>query len=91
MTGLHSCPNTFGVASSDATVLAVRGAELRGGVEFRLTVSSFSGVEIATFGISGCCKKTLFRECGVSWFVYAMELGTERTTTEFGRGGAVDG
>ena len=91
MTSLHSCHNTFGVASPDATVLAVRSAELRGGVEFCLTVSSFSGVEIATFGISGCCKKTLSRECGVSCFVYAMERGTEQTTTGFAGGGAVNG
>ena len=73
MTGLPSCVNTLGVASPDTTVLAVRGAELRGGVEFRLTVSSFSGVGLVTFEISGCCKKTLSREGGVSCFVYAME------------------
>ena len=91
MTGLHSCPNTFGVASSDATVLAVRGAELRGGVEFCLTVSGCSGVGLAAFEISRCGKKTLSRECGMSCFVYAMERGTERTTTGFAGGGAVDG
>ena len=39
VTGLPSCLNTLGVAFQNATVLAVRGAELRGGVEFRLTVS----------------------------------------------------
>ena len=72
MTCLHPCSNTFGVASSDA---AVRGAELRGGVQFRLTVSSFSGVGLVTFKISGCCKKTFSRECGVSCFVYAMKRG----------------
>ena len=44
-----------------------------------------------TFEISFCCKKTLSRECGVSCFVYAMERGTERTTTGFAGGGAVDG
>ena len=91
VTGLPSCLNTLGVASPDATVLAVSGAELRGGVEFRLTVSSFSGVEIATFGISGCRKKTLYRECGVPCFVYAMERGTERTTTGFAGCSIVDG
>ena len=37
VTGLHSCLNTLGVASPDAAVLAVRGAELSSGVEFRLT------------------------------------------------------
>ena len=73
------------MASPDATVLAVRGAKLRGGVEFRLTVSSFSGMGLVTFEISGCCEKTLSRECGVSCFVYAMERGTERTSTEFRR------
>ena len=77
--------------SPATTVLAVRGAELSGGVEFRLTVSSVSGMGFTTFEISGCCKKTLSRECGVSCFVYAMERGTERTTTEFGKGGVVDG
>ena len=49
VTGPTSCLNTLGVASPDATVLTVRGAELRGGVEFRLTVSSFSGVGLVTF------------------------------------------
>ena len=88
---LPSCPNTFGVASPDAAVLAVRGAELMGGVEFRLTVSSFSVVGLVSFEISGCCKKTLSRECGVPCFVYAMERGTERSTTGFAGGGAVDG
>ena len=75
----------------DATVLAVSGAELRGGVKFRLPVSRFSRVGFDTFEISGCCEKTLSRECGVSCFVYAMERGTARTTTGFVRGGAVDG
>ena len=89
--GIHSCPNIFGVASSDATVLAVRGAELMGGVEFCLIVSSCSGVGLATFEISGCCKKALSRECGVSCFVYVMERGTERTTTGFAGGSEVDG
>ena len=90
MTGSHSGLNTFCVASPDVTVLAVRGAALRGGVEFRLAVSSVSGVGFATCEIAGCCKKTLSRECGVSCFVYAMERGTERTTTGVARGGAVD-
>ena len=82
----------LGVGHPDATVLAVRGAELRGGVQFRLTVSSVSGMGFATCEISGCCKKTLSSECGVSCFVYAMERGTERTTTTgFAGGGVVDG
>ena len=85
------CLNTFCVASPDVTVLAVRGAGLRGGVEFRLTVSSVSGMGSTTWEVAGCCKKTLSRECGVSCFVYAMERGTERTTTGFVRGGAVYG
>ena len=89
--GFHSCLNTLGVASPDATVLAVRGAELRSGVGLCLTVSSCSGVGLATFEISGCGKKTLSRECGMSCFVYAMERETERTTTGFSGGGAVDG
>ena len=91
VTGLSFCPNAFGVASPDATVLAVRGAELRGGVKFHLPVSSLSGVGFDAFEISGCCEKTLSRECSVSCFVYAMERGTERTTTVVARGGAVDG
>ena len=91
VTGLPSCINTLGVTSPDATVLAVRGAGLMGGVEFCLTVSSVSGMGCSTCEISGCCKKTLSRECGVSCFVYAMERGTERTTTGFAGGGAVDG
>ena len=65
------------VGTPDATVLAVRGAELMGGVEFCLTVSSVSGMGFATFEVSGCCKKTLLRKCGVSCFVCAMERGTE--------------
>ena len=81
----------LGVGTPDATVLAVRGAELRVGVEFRLTVSSISEMGFATCEISGCCKKTLSRECGVSCFVYVMERGTERTTTGIAGGGAVDG
>ena len=85
------CLNTLGVASPDATVLAVRGAGLRGGVEFRLTVSSVSGMGFATWEIAVCSKKTLSRKCGVSCFVYAMERGTERTTTGVVGGGAVDG
>ena len=91
VTSLPSCLITLCVASPDATVLAVRGAGLRGGVKFRLTVSSVSGMGLTTCEISVCCKKTLSRECGVSCFVYAMERGTERTTTGFAWGGAVDG
>ena len=91
VTGLPSCLNTFCVASPDATVLAVRGAGLKRGVKFRLTVSSVSGMGFATWEFAGCCKKTLSRECGVSCFVYAMERGTERTTTGFSGGGVVDG
>ena len=90
MTGLPSCLNTLGVASPDATVPAVRGAGLKGGVEFRLTVSSVSGMGFATWEIAGCCEMALSRECGVSCFVYAMERGTERTTTGFTWGGAAD-
>ena len=81
----------LGVVSADPTVLAVRGGGLRDGVKLRLPVSSFSCVGFYTFEISGCCGKTLSRECGVSCFVYAMERGTERTTTGFAGGGAVDG
>ena len=80
----------LGVVSPDATVLAVRGVELRDGVEFRLHVSSFSMVGFDTFEISGCCEKTLSRECSVSCVVYAMKRGTERTTTEVVWSGAVD-
>ena len=79
------------MGSPAASGLAVRGAWLRGGVEFRLTVSSDLGVGFTAVELSGCLKKTLSRECGVSCFVYAMDRGTERTTTGFGRGGAVDG
>ena len=73
VTGPHSCLNIFCVASPGVSVLAVRGAGLRGGVEFSLTVSGVSGVGFATLEITGCCKKTLSRKCGVSYFVYAME------------------
>ena len=86
-----SCLGLLGVGSQAAAGLAVRGAVLRGGVEFRLTVSSDLGVGFAAVELSGCLKKTLSRVCGVSCFVYAMERGTERTTTGFGRGGDVDG
>ena len=77
---LVSAPPAFfmgmlGVSTPDATVLAVRSASLSGGAEFCLTVSSVSGMRFATCEISGCCKKTLSRECGVSCFVYAMERG----------------
>ena len=81
----------LGVGTPETTALAVRGAELRGGAEFCLTVSSVLGMGFATCEISGCCKKTLSCECGVSCFVYVMKRGTERTTTGFAGGGAVDG
>ena len=71
--------------SHDATGFAIRGAELGGGVKFRLPVSNFSREGFDTVEISGCCEKTLSRECSVSCFVYAMERGTERTTTVLGR------
>ena len=90
MTALTSCLNTFKLASPDTTGLSIRGSELVVGVEFHLTVSSISGMGSATWEVAGCCEKTFSRECGVSCFVYAMERGMERTTTEFGRGGAVD-
>ena len=44
VTGLHSCLNTLGVVTPDATALAVRGAESRGGVEFEWPISSVSGM-----------------------------------------------
>ena len=81
----------LGVGSPADSGLAVRGAGLLGGVKFRLTVSSDLGVGFAAVALSGCFKKTLSRECGVSCLVYAMERGTERTTTGFAGGGAVDG
>ena len=80
----------LGVGSPAAAVFAVRGAGLRGGVEFRLTVSSNLWMGFTTVEISGCLKKTLSRECGVSCFVYAMERETERTTTGFERGRVAD-
>ena len=79
------------MGSPAAAVLAVRGAELVGGVEFRPTVSRDWWMGFATVEISSCFKNTLSLECGVSCFVRAMERGTERTTTGFGRSGAVDG
>ena len=85
------CQIVLAVASPDAAGLAIRGSGLRVGVKFRLPVTSFLGVGFGDFEISGCCKKTLSRECGVSCFVYAMERGTERTTTGVASGGAVDG
>ena len=84
------CQIEFAVASPVAAGLAIRGSGLGVGVKFRLSVATFSGVGFAHFEISGCCKKTLSRECGVSCFVYAMERGTERTTTRVVRGGAVN-
>ena len=90
VTAFPFCLNTHAVASPDVSDLAIRGSWLGVGVKFRLSVASFSGVGFAHFEISGYCKKTLSRECGVSCFVYAMERGTERTTTGVARGGAVD-
>ena len=84
------CLGILGVVSPDAAFLAVRGGELRDGVKFRLPVSSSSWVGFDTFGISGCCEKTPSRECSVSCVVYAMERGTERTTTEVVGSSAVD-
>ena len=75
----------LGVGSPAVSGLAVRVAGLRSGVKFRLTVSSDLGVGLAAVELSGCSKKALSRECGVSCFVYAMERGTERTSTEFRR------
>ena len=85
------CLNTLAMASSDASGLAIRASGLGVWVKFHLSVASFSGVWFAHFEISGYCKKTLSCECGVSCFVYAMERGTERTTTGVASGGAVDG
>ena len=79
------------MASPDISGLAIRGSGLGVGVKFRLSVASFSGVGVANCEVPGCCGKTLSRECGVSCFVYAMERGTERTTTGVAGGGAVDG
>ena len=85
------CQIEFAVASSDTVGLAIRGSGLGVGVKFRLPVTNFSGVGVANCEVPGCCEKTLSRECGVSCFVYAMERGTERTTTGVARGGAVNG
>ena len=74
-----------------ASGLAVRGAGRRCGDEFCLTIPSVPGMGCATCEVSGCCKKGLSCECGVPCFVYAMERGTERTTTGVASGGAVDG
>ena len=65
------------MGSPAASGIAVRGAGLRGVVEFRLTVSSGLGVGFTAVELSGCLKKTLSHECGVSCFVCAMERGTE--------------
>ena len=91
MTPFHFCQIGFVVASPDTVGLAIRGSGLGVGVKFRLPVTSVSGVGFDNFEISGCCKKTLSRECCVSCFVYAMERGTEQTTTGVASGGAVDG
>ena len=66
VTNPPACLEILGVASPATTALAVRDAGLRGVVEFRLTVSSNLGMGFTTVEISGCLKKTLFRECGVS-------------------------
>ena len=79
------------VVSSACGDLAVRSAELMGGVGFRLNIFKGFGVGFTVGGFSGCFEKTLSHECGVSCFVYAMERGTERTTTGFDGGSAVDG
>ena len=79
------------MASPDAAGLAVRGSGLGVVVKFRLSVASCSGVGVANCELPGCCEKTLSSECGVSCLVYAMERGTERTTTGVAMGGAVDG
>ena len=84
------CQIVLAVASPDAAGLAIRGSGLGVGVKFRLPVTSCSGVGVANCEVPGCCEKTLSREYGVSCFVYAMERGTERTTTGVARGGAVD-
>ena len=49
----------LGVGSPAASALAVRGAGLRGGVKFRLTVSSDLGVGLAAVELSGCSKNAL--------------------------------
>ena len=91
MTPFHFCQIVLAVASPDAAGLTMRGSGLVVGVKSRLSVASFSGVGFARCELPGCCGKTLSRECGVSCFVYAMERGTERTTTGVARGGAVNG
>ena len=90
MTPFPFCVNIHAVASPDVSGLAIRGTGLGVGVNFRLSVASFSGVGFGNFEVRGCCKKTLSREYSVSCFVYAMERGTERTTTGVAMGGAVD-
>ena len=76
------------MGSSASAVLAVRGTELLGGVKLRLTVSNDFGMGFTAAEISGCFKRALSRECGVSCFVYAMERGTEQTTTGLTGGSA---
>ena len=56
------CPHHFdldilGVGSPASAVPAARGAELRGGVESRLTVVNIFGAGFAAIEISGCFKK----------------------------------
>ena len=82
------CQIGFVVASPDTVGLAIRGSGLGVGVKSRLPVARLG---VANCEVPGCCEKTFSRECGVSCFVYAMERGTERTTTGVARGGAVNG
>ena len=53
VTGLTSCLNTLGVASPDASGLAIRGSGLGVGVKFRLSVAGFSGVGVANCELPG--------------------------------------
>ena len=80
----------LGVSFPASAVPAVRGLELRGGVEFGLPGSSDFVVGSTVVDVSVYFKKTLSRDCGVSCFVYAMEHGTERTTTRFGESDVFD-
>ena len=52
----HFCVGMLGVGTPGSTALAVRGAELRGGAVFCLTVSSVLGMGFGACEISGCCK-----------------------------------
>ena len=55
-------PESLGVVSSACRDLAVSSAELRGGVEFRLTISNDFGVGFTAVEISGCPKKDFSSE-----------------------------